>query len=68
MAIKLGPDFPVDYFHRGESFLRLGQFELALQDFDYAVENGDPGALCWALTALCVCRVQQCVSLPCVSI
>jgi regulator of sirC expression with transglutaminase-like and TPR domain len=46
MAIRLGPDFPVDYFHRGESYLRLGKHELALQDFDYALTNGDPGTCC----------------------
>jgi tetratricopeptide (TPR) repeat protein len=44
MAIKLGPDFPIDHFHRGESYLRLAQYELALQDFDYAMEFGPQGA------------------------
>ena len=59
MAI-LGPDFPVDYFHRGESYLRMGQFELALQDFDYALDKGQPGALS-SQNILCLVNCFACI-------
>lgn len=38
-AIQLQPDFPQAYTNRGNAYLRIGHFDLAIADFRQAGQN-----------------------------
>jgi len=56
-AIKFASQYPDSYIYRGQSYLRLKQYEHAVEDLDMAVELGSTDAKTWNLRAL----AQRCL-------
>lgn len=48
LALQLNPGLSNAYLNRGQVFLHAGQYELAVQDFEWAIESAPEHSLFWA--------------------
>ena len=52
IAIKLAPDLPAAYHHRGFAYLTMGQPRFAVDDFTKSIEQGSIDRESWAMLAI----------------